>query len=180
MEADPSVYHLPPSGREEITVFPGTPATTDSKMPTQRLLREIPLAFSSFVNPFLLGRAPCTGSGFCSIRCWDPQASPSHGAGMGGKDSPCAHLALGNKAMVPWGDGLLLPRSNPSGGYSDFFSTLVQDFPVSWCSRAVPARRGSQWSSKFLLPPPATLPARAPPWPAPTQHLALSESNPAL
>lgn len=135
MAADPSVYHLPASGREEITIFPGTLATTADKMPAQRLLWEIPSASSSFVNPFLLVRGPCAGGGFC--RCWDPQAAPSHGAGMGAgsesKDNPCAPLALGS-------DGLLLARGQPLGCHTGFFfPTLVQDFPVSWSSGAVPA-----------------------------------------
>ena len=96
MEADPSVYHPPALGREEITVFPGTLATTSDNMPTQHLLQEIPSAPSSFVNPFFWGRALCTGGGFRSIRHWEPQASPSHGAGMG--------PVLGSDATVPCGD----------------------------------------------------------------------------
>lgn len=121
MEADPSVYHLPASGREEITVFPGTLATTGDKMPTQHSVWEIASASSSFENP-LFGRGPCTqevafaasGAGFHrqvlhSGQGWVP--------GWRARTNPV--LAL------PWAvrlqDGLLSARKHPLDCYYDFF-----------------------------------------------------------
>lgn len=142
MEADPSVYHLPASGREEITVFPGTLATTGDKMPTQHSVWEIASASSSFENP-LFGRGPCT----------QEVAFAASGAGF---HRQVLHLGQGwvpgwrartNPVLaLPWAvrlqDGLLSARKHPLDCYYDFFFFFfhfVQDFPASRCSRSGPA-----------------------------------------
>lgn len=121
MEADPSVYHLPASGREEITVFPGTLATTGDKMPTQHSVWEIASASSSFENP-LFGRGPCT----------QEVAFAASGAGF---HRQVLHLGQGwvpgwrartNPVLaLPWAvrlqDGLLSARKHPLDCYYDFF-----------------------------------------------------------
>lgn len=129
MEADPSVYHLPASGRQEITVFPGTLATTGDKMPTQHLVWEIASASSSFENP-LFGRGPCaqemvfaaSGAGFYRQvlhvgQGWVP--------GWRARTYPVLTL--------PWAvrlqDGLLSARKHPLGCYDFFFlPTLYRIF----------------------------------------------------
>lgn len=115
----------PSLGREEITLFPGTPATTGDQMPTQHLLWEAPSAGASLQIHFFGGGRPDVHS-FCSQTFptasgdapWTKSCSitsvPSQGT-QPGQTSPCPCLGLGEQPpILPVALNLHLMQVSPS------------------------------------------------------------------
>ena len=80
------------------------------------------------------GKPLTWGRDGCCVQGWVP--------GWGARTAPMIALRWAVRPQCPAGmpqDDLLLARRHPWGRDILIFFCFVQDFPVSWCSRAVPA-----------------------------------------